>query len=91
MIDLVTYPDGHVTVTTVHGAMLASLSAASGTIIWAYPHGTRMGGIKLDTSSGYCYQLPELRACDIVSRRRSIRWTSRQLRRIERQQRKESP
>jgi hypothetical protein len=83
MIDLIDAA-GRVTVTTARGAMRAALSAATGTLLVAFPHGTRCSAVYLDSRSSYCHLFDALCACEIVSRKRSVRWTSRALRRLAR-------
>ena len=88
MIDLVEYKAGrtYVTVTSAQGVKRATLSAPAGSVLWAYPRGTRMGGIELDTRSSYFWQFLDVKALEIVSRRRSSRWTKRALRRLQRKE-----
>lgn len=88
MIDLVEYKEGRtfVTVTSTQGVKRATLSAPAGSVLWAYPSGTRMGGIELDTRSSYFWQSLDVQALEIVSRRRSARWTKRALRRLRRKE-----
>ena len=89
MIDLVAYRSeggslvvSSVVVTSVLGVRRATLSAPAGSVLWAYPRGTRMGGIELDTRSSYFWQSGDVQALAIVGRRRSIRWIKRELRRL---------
>lgn len=86
MIDLVEYKEGRpwVTVTSVLGVRRAALSAPAGSVLWAYPRGTRVGGIELDTRSSYFWQSGHVQALEIVSRHRSARWVKRALRRLKR-------
>lgn len=88
MIDLVEYKEGrsYTTVTSAQGVKRATLRAPAGSVMWAYPHGARMGGVELDTRSSYFWQSLDVQALEIVSRRRSARWIKRALRRLQRRE-----
>lgn len=70
MIELVYYTghERYVVVTTAAGAVSRMLEAAAGTVIMAYPRGTRCSGIELDTRSSYAYQADALVAIERIGR-----------------------